>query len=62
MEVGQNVKLVRLRDRVSSNIAGKLGKIGVITGYKVLDGSIGVIVKFDDNTSTWFFEDELKAV
>ncbi|MBD2138275.1 DUF2862 domain-containing protein [Anabaena sp. FACHB-1237] len=62
MQVGQNVKLVRLRDRVSSGIAGKLGKIGVITGYKVLDGGVGVIVKFDDNTSTWFFEDEVKAV
>ena len=62
MEVGQNVKLVRLRDRVSSSIAGKLGKTGVITGYKVLDGGVGVIVKFDDNTSTWFFEDEVKAV
>lgn len=62
MEVGKNVKLVRIRDRVSSSIADKLGKTGVITGYKVLDGGVGVIVKFDDNTSTWFFEDEVKEV
>jgi hypothetical protein len=63
MEVGQKVKLVRLRDRVSAPIAQKLGKVGVIEGYKVTDGGgIGVVVKFDDNTSTWFFEDEIKAV
>ncbi|NEO74102.1 cytochrome b6f subunit family protein, partial [Moorena sp. SIO3H5] len=27
------------------------------------DGSgVGVTVKFEDNSSTWFFEDELKVV
>jgi hypothetical protein len=63
MEIGQKVKVVRLRDRVSAPIAQKLGKVGVIEGYKVTDGAgIGVVVKFDDNTSTWFFEDEIKAV
>jgi hypothetical protein len=53
--------VIRLRDRVSSNIAQKLGEIGIIEGYKVTDGKgIGVVVKFDDNFSTWFFEDEIK--
>ena len=29
----------------------------------MVDGSsVGVIVSFDDNFSTWFFEDELKPV
>jgi hypothetical protein len=61
MEIGQKVKVIRLRDRVSSTIAQKLGKIGIIQGYKVTDGAgIGVVVKFDDNFSTWFFEDEIK--
>jgi hypothetical protein len=61
MDIGQKVKVIRLRDRVSSNIAQKLGKIGTISGYKVTDGAgIGVVVKFDDNFSTWFFEDEIK--
>ncbi|MTJ46691.1 DUF2862 domain-containing protein [Dolichospermum sp. UHCC 0259] len=61
MDIGQKVKVIRLRDRVSSNIAQKLGKIGIIEGYKVTDGKgIGVVVKFDDNFSTWFFEDEIK--
>ncbi|MFO5491407.1 MAG: DUF2862 domain-containing protein [Cuspidothrix sp.] len=61
MEIGQKVKVIRLRDRVPSTIAQKLGKIGIIEGYKVADGyGIGVVVKFDDNFSTWFFEDEIK--
>ncbi|MBE9258695.1 MAG: DUF2862 domain-containing protein [Dolichospermum sp. DEX189] len=61
MDIGQKVKVIRLRDRVSSTIAQKLGEIGIIEGYKVTDGrGIGVVVKFDDNSSTWFFEDEIR--
>ncbi|WP_341526154.1 DUF2862 domain-containing protein [Nostoc sp. UHCC 0302] len=63
MEIGQKVKVFRLRDRVSPPIAKKLGQVGIIQGYKVTDGGgIGVVVLFDDNYSTWFFEDEIKAV
>ncbi|BAT53633.1 hypothetical protein NOS3756_25940 [Nostoc sp. NIES-3756] len=63
MEIGQKVKVFRLRDRVSAPVAKKLGAIGTIEGYKVTDGrGVGVVVKFDDNTSTWFFEDEIKPV
>lgn len=64
MEIGQRVKVYRIRDRVSNNIADKLGKIGTIKEFKMTDGSgVGVIVKFDDDRSaTWFFEDELKPV
>jgi hypothetical protein len=63
MEIGQKVKVFRLRDRVPNSIAQKLGKIGVIEGYKVTDGSgVGIVVKFEDNTATWFFEDEIKPV
>ncbi|MDF2388936.1 DUF2862 domain-containing protein [Nostoc ellipsosporum NOK] len=63
MEIGQKVKVFRLRDRVSAPIVKKLGQVGIILGYKVTDGrGIGVVVQFDDNTSTWFFEDEIKPV
>ncbi len=63
MEIGQQVKVYRLRDRVSAPIVKKLGQVGIITGYKVTDGGgIGVVVKFDDNSATWFFEDEIKLV
>jgi hypothetical protein len=63
MEIGQKVKVYRLRDRVSVPVVKKLGQVGIIQGYKVTDGrGIGVVVMFDDNTSTWFFEDEIKPV
>ena len=63
MEIGQKVKVYRIRDRVSNNIADKLGKIGTVEEFKMTDGSgVGVVVKFDDRSSTWFFEDELKPV
>jgi hypothetical protein len=64
MEIGQRVKVYRLRDRLSGKvIAKRLGQTGIIQSYKVTDGmGIGVVVLFDDNFSTWFFEDELKLV
>ncbi len=63
MEIGQKVKVVRLRDRVSAPVAKKLGQIGSIEGFRMTDSSgVGVVVKFEDNFSTWFFEDELKVM
>jgi Protein of unknown function (DUF2862) len=62
MEIGQKVKVVRLRDRVSPEVASRLGKIGTVKDFKLMDGmEIGMVVQFDDQFSTWFFEDELKA-
>ncbi len=63
MEIGQKVKVFRLRDRVPASIVKRLGQVGIIEGYKMTDGSgVGIVVKFDDNFATWFFEDELKIV
>lgn len=63
MEIGQKVQVYRLRDRVGNNIADKLGKVGVVEDFKMTDGSgVGAVVKFDDQSATWFFEDELKVV
>jgi hypothetical protein len=63
MEIGQKVKVYRLRDRVSPAMVSKLGKVGTIKGYKMTDGSgVGIVVEFEDNSSTWFFEDELKPL
>lgn len=63
MEIGQKVKVFRLRDRVPNQIVDKLGKVGIIKDFKMTDGSgVGAVVKFDDNTTSWFFEDELKPV
>jgi ribosomal protein L5 len=63
MEIGQKVKVIRLRDRVSQDIIKKLGAQGTVTDYKMTDGSgVGVVVEFKDKTATWFFEDELALV
>jgi hypothetical protein len=61
MEIGQKVRVRRLRDRVSSEVASMLGKYGVIRDFRMVDGSgVGLLVQFDDKTTTWFFEDELE--
>ncbi|WP_339375194.1 cytochrome b6f subunit PetP [Leptolyngbya sp. NIES-2104] len=61
MEIGQKVRVRRLRDRVSQEVIKKLGAVGVVRQFKVVDGKgIGMLVQFDDKYSTWFFEDELE--
>ncbi|WP_416676244.1 cytochrome b6f subunit PetP [Egbenema bharatensis] len=63
MEVGQKVRVRRLRDRTPQEVVQRLGKTGVIKDFKMVDGSgVGIVVKFDDNFTTWFFEDELEAI
>lgn len=63
MEVGQKVCVYRLRDRVSPVVAKKLGEVGVIQAYRLTDASsVGFLVKFADNSATWFFEDEVRPV
>ncbi|MGB8702153.1 MAG: cytochrome b6f subunit family protein [Thermosynechococcaceae cyanobacterium] len=40
-----------------------MGQVGIVQGYKMTDGSgIGIKVKFDNQTATWFFEDEVELV
>lgn len=61
MEIGQQVKVVRLRDRVSAQVSSKLGQVGIIKKYKMVDGSgVGLMVEFTDKTFIWFFDDEVK--
>jgi len=63
MEIGQKVRVRRLRDRVPVNVIGCLGKIGTIKEYKIVDGSgVGLFVQFEGKFTTWFFEDELEPV
>ncbi|MBD2465436.1 DUF2862 domain-containing protein [Oscillatoria sp. FACHB-1407] len=62
MEIGQKVRVRRLRDRSPQSVIDKLGQVGVVQGFKVLDGkNIGMIVQFEDKFATWFFEDELET-
>ena len=61
MEIGQKVQVCRLRDRVDKDTADKLGNVGTIKDFRVTDGSsIGAFVSFEDNTTAWFFGDELR--
>lgn len=65
MEIGQKVKICRLRDRLSGQMVEQIKKnpVGTIAEYKMTDGSgVGVIVKFDSGLATWFFEDEIEVV
>lgn len=61
MEIGQKVRVCRLRDRSNNDVINRLGQIGIVQAYKMVDGSgVGVVVQFDDKFSTWFFEDEIE--
>jgi hypothetical protein len=63
MEIGQKVRVRRLRDRSPQAMVQRLGQVGVIQSFKVVDGQgIGIVVQFEDQFSTWFFEDELQAM
>ena len=45
MEIGQKVKVYRLRDRVSGDVVKTLGKVGIIADFKMTDGSgVGAVV------------------
>lgn len=62
MQIGEKVRVRRLRDRAPQPVIEKLGKTGVIQGFKMVDGSgVGIVVQFEDKFATWFFEDELEA-
>jgi hypothetical protein len=65
IEVGQKVKVRRLRDRLPEKVVSQLkqNSVGTVEGYKIVDGSgIGFVVKFNNSFATWFFEDEIEAV
>jgi Protein of unknown function (DUF2862) len=63
MNIGQKVRVRKIRDVVEANIGRRLGEVGTVAGSKIVDGSdIGVVVVFDDKTSAWFFEEELELL
>ncbi len=65
MEIGQQVKVRRVRQRIPGNIISRVKQnpIGTIKDFKMVDGSgIGFWVQFEENLGTWFFEDELEPI
>ena len=43
VEIGQKVQVYRLRDRVSSDVVGKLCKDGVVKDFKMTDWGSGCL-------------------
>ncbi len=63
MYLGQQVRVCCLKDRVGSEVGQKLGQVGVVSDMRVVDGKgIGLIVRFNDQSQTWFFPEELEPV
>ena len=65
MEIGQTVKVLRLRQKMAGDIIEKIKQnpTGTVKEFKMTDGSgVGVVVDFGNGVSTWFFEDEVEAV
>lgn len=63
MQVGQKVRIRAFQDKGAPEFASKVGEVGVIKEPKIVDGGkMGYIVAFNDNASTWFFQDELEEV
>ncbi len=63
IEIGQRVKVRRIRERVPNDVVNQLKQnpFGTVKDFKMVDGSgVGFIVQLDNKTSTWFFEDELE--
>ncbi|MBE9145533.1 cytochrome b6f subunit PetP [Planktothrix mougeotii] len=64
IEIGQRVKVRRIRERVPNDVVDQLKQnpFGTVKEFKIVDGSgVGFIVQLDNKTSTWFFEDELEV-
>ena len=65
MEIGQTVKVLRLRQKMAADLVEKIKQnpTGTVKEFKMTDGSgVGVVVDFGNGFSTWFFEDEVEAV
>ncbi len=61
--IGSKVKvdLDRVKDRIPGKLIETLAKDprGTVFDYKMTDGGgVGVVVKFNDGSKRWFFEDE----
>ena len=63
--IGSKIKIniERVRDRIPSDLIDQLSKDprGTVIDYKMTDGrgGIGVVLKMNDGSKQWFFEDEI---
>jgi len=63
--IGSKIKIniERVRDRIPSYLINQLSEDprGTVIDYKMTDGigGIGVVIKMNDGSKHWFFEDEV---
>ena len=63
--IGSKIKIniERVRDRIPSELIDQLSQDprGTVIDYKMTDGrgGIGVVLKMNDGSKQWFFEDEV---
>ena len=63
--IGSKIKINidRVRDRIPSYLINQLSEDprGTVIDYKMTDGigGIGVVIKMNDGSKHWFFEDEV---
>ena len=63
--IGSKIKIniERVRDRIPSYLINQLSQDprGTVIDYKMTDGigGIGVVIKMNDGSKHWFFEDEV---
>ena len=63
--IGSKIKIniERVRDRIPSELIEQLSQDprGTVIDYKMTDGrgGIGVVLKMNDGSKQWFFEDEI---
>ncbi|GAB4218522.1 MAG: hypothetical protein OHK0012_28040 [Synechococcales cyanobacterium] len=61
INVGDKVKVKAISDRGSAQSPTKVGSVGVVREFRVVDGSsVGYVVDFPDKTAQWFFASELE--
>ena len=66
-EIGSLVKIdpTRINDNVSDELSEILSSnpVGQVIGYKITDGTdIGLIIKLNNGSSAWFFNNELNQI
>ena len=65
MEIGQKVKVCRIRQPIPTKMNNRIKEnpIGTIKEFKMVDGSgVGFWVQFEQEMGTWFFEDEIEPI
>ncbi|CAI8159043.1 MAG: DUF2862 domain-containing protein [Prochlorococcus sp.] len=62
IQIGSQVRVTRVRDRIPTALVNLLrgNAVGTVVDFKMTDGKgIGIVVELSDGTTSWFFDDEV---